>query len=248
MSSMNEFLVPDWPAPANIHAYSSIRAGGFSQPPFDSFNLASHVGDDEADVQRNRQQLVQQLNLPSEPLWLDQVHGIKVVDAGNDTIGSCQGDASFSHVTNRVCSVMTADCLPVLFCDRQGQTVAAAHAGWRGLQAGVLESTLNAMACDTNEILAWLGPAIGPDNFEVGEEVYQAFVQHSADSAKAFKANRPGHYLADIYQLARIRLQSMGVNQIYGGDRCTFKEQDRFFSFRRDGQTGRMASLIWRDQ
>lgn len=245
---MNEFLVPDWPAPANIHAYCSVRTEGFSQQPFESFNLASHVGDNEADVQRNRQQLFQQLNLPSEPLWLDQVHGIKVVDASNGGVGGFQGDASFSRETNQVCSVLTADCLPVLFCDRQGATVAAAHAGWRGLLAGVLESTLNAMTRDTNEIMAWLGPAIGPDNFEVGEEVYQSFVQHSADSADAFKANRPGHYLANIYQLAKLRLQSRGVNQIYGGDFCTFKEQDRFYSFRRDGQTGRMVSLIWRDQ
>ncbi|MFW2374309.1 MAG: peptidoglycan editing factor PgeF [Gammaproteobacteria bacterium] len=243
---MTEFLMPDWPAPANIHAYSSTRGEGFSEPPFDSFNLASHVGDHEADVLRNRQQLFQQLNLPVEPLWLEQVHGIGVLEVATGN-AACVGDAAFAQEASQVCAVMTADCLPVLFCDRQGQTVAAAHAGWRGLLAGVLESTLDAMACETEDILAWMGPAIGPDNFEVGEEVYQAFVQQSADSAAAFKAHRPGHYLADIYQLARLRLQSRGVNQIYGGDRCTFQEQDRFFSFRREGQTGRMVSLIWRE-
>ncbi len=244
---MADFLLPDWPAPTNIHAYTSTRGGGFSHPPFDSFNLGRHVGDDETDVQANRQQLVQQLNLPAEPVWLDQVHGTGVVDLSNAVEG-CEGDASFAREAHRVCGVMTADCLPVLFCDRQGQTVAAAHAGWRGLLAGVLESTLDAMDCEPEDIMAWLGPAIGPDHFEVGEEVFQAFVQQSADSAQAFKANRPGHYLANIYQLSRLRLQKWGVSRIYGGDLCTFQEQDRFFSFRRDGQTGRMVSLIWREQ
>ncbi|MCW8957104.1 MAG: peptidoglycan editing factor PgeF, partial [Gammaproteobacteria bacterium] len=182
---MTEYLLPDWPAPAHVHACTSTRGGGFSQPPYHSFNLASHVGDDEANVQRNRQQLTQQLNLPAEPRWLEQVHGIGVIDLSSGGSGG-EGDACLARAANRVCAVMTADCLPVLFCDRQGQTVAAAHAGWRGLLAGVLEATLEAMACDTEEILAWLGPAIGPDNFEVGDEVYQAFVQHSADSAAAF--------------------------------------------------------------
>lgn len=241
---MAEFLIPDWPVPANIHACTSTRGGGFSEPPFDSLNLASHVGDDEATVQRNRQLLFQRLNLPAEPLWLEQVHGIGVIDAGPGIAG--EGDAAFTREAGRVCAVMTADCLPVLFCDRQGQTVAAAHAGWRGLLAGILESTLHAMDCESESIMVWLGPAIGPDHFEVGEEVYQAFVQQSEDSAQAFKANRPGHYLADIYQLARLRLQKWGVNHIYGGDHCTFQEQDRFYSFRRDGQTGRIVSLIWR--
>lgn len=244
---MVEFLRPDWPAPANIHACTSTRNQGFSQPPFESFNPASHVGDSSQAVQRNRQLLVQQLKLPAEPLWLDQVHGVSVVDASKDEMASYRGDACFSRETNRVCAVMTADCLPVLFCDRQGQTVAAAHAGWRGLLAGVLESTLETMACSSEDILVWLGPAIGPDNFEVGEEVYQAFVQQSAANAAAFEANRPGHYLADIYQLARLRLQNRGLTHIYGGDHCTFQEQDRFFSYRRDGQTGRMVSLIWRE-
>lgn len=247
MLSMNDYLRPDWPAPANIHAWSSTRSGGFSQPPFDSFNLASHVGDDDVAVQRNRQLLSQQLKLPTEPLWLDQMHGIRVVEVSRG-VGDCEGDACFSHEASRVCAVMTADCLPVLFCDRQGQTVAAAHAGWRGLLAGVLESTLDAMAREADDVMAWLGPAIGPDNFEVGDEVYQAFIQHSADNAEAFKVSRPGHYLANIYQLGRLRLQQRGINLIFGGDRCTFREQDRFFSFRRDGQTGRMVSLIWRDQ
>ena len=244
---MVEFLRPDWPAPANIHACTSTRNQGFSQPPFESFNPASHVGDSSQAVQRNRQLLVQQLKLPAEPLWLDQVHGVSVVDVSKDEMASYRGDACFSRETNRVCAVMTADCLPVLFCDRQGQTVAAAHAGWRGLLAGVLESTLETMACPSEDILVWLGPAIGPDNFEVGEEVYQAFVQQSAANAAAFEANRPGHYLADIYQLARLRLHNRGIAHIYGGDHCTFQEQDRFFSYRRDGQTGRMVSLIWRE-
>lgn len=195
---------------------------------------------------RNRQHLAEQLDLPSQPLWLDQVHGTGVVDA-NRGLDGCQGDASFTRAANRACAVMTADCLPVLFCDRQGETVAAAHAGWRGLLSGVLESTLQAMACNNGDIMAWLGPAIGARNFEVGAEVYQQFIEHSAENKLAFEASRPGHYLADLYQLARLRLIDSGVNRLYGGGYCTFEEQDRFFSYRRDGQTGRMVSLIWRE-
>lgn len=244
---MSEFLVPDWPAPKNVRACTSTRVGGVSDPPYDSFNLAGHVGDDEDRVRLNRQRLYQELSLPAEPLWLDQVHGTRVIQH-NSGEGPGEADASVSRQAGQVCAVMTADCLPVLFCDSNGSTVAAAHAGWRGLLAGVLEATVDAMECDHNQLMVWLGPAIGPQHFEVGEEVYSAFVADMPVSKQAFTANRAGHYMADIYQLARLRLQRKAVTQIYGGDRCSYREQDHFYSYRRDGQTGRMVSLIWRAQ
>lgn len=239
---MAEFLIPDWPAPDNVRALQTLRSGGCSPAPWDSLNLGDHVGDDAQRVMANRARL--RASLPAEPCWLQQVHGIDVVDAASAAPGSA-ADAAYARVPGRVCVVMTADCLPVLFCDRAGTVVAAAHAGWRGLLAGVLEQTLATMGCPAGTVLAWLGPAIGPDNFEVGDEVRTAFVARNAEAATAFRPAGDGKWLTDLYALARQRLSSVGVARVYGGDGCTFAERDRFFSYRRDGVTGRQASLIW---
>lgn len=241
---MTELLVPAWPAPTNVRALQTLRTGGCSPAPWNSFNLGSHVGDSPALVAANRTMLRERL--PAEPLWLQQVHGIAAVNA--DFEANLQdADAAIAHQPDRVCAVMTADCLPVLLCDRAGTVVAAAHAGWRGLAAGVLEATIKKMDVPASELLAWLGPAIGPKCFEVGDEVRASFVDKDPDAALAFVATSPGKWLADIYTLARQRLQAAGVNSISGGDFCTFTEAERFFSYRRDGVTGRMASLIWLD-
>ncbi|GAB3281069.1 peptidoglycan editing factor PgeF [Parahaliea aestuarii] len=248
-------IIPaDWPAPGGVIAFSTTRAGGHSRPPCQGLNLGHHVGDDPMHVAANRQQLRQHLPEGCDLQWLNQVHGTAVVAARGD--GIPEADAAVSTEPGIACTVLTADCLPVLFCDRDATCVAAAHAGWRGLQAGVLEATVAAMPCDPDELLAWLGPAIGPAAFEVGPEVREAFCQsaasrHSAvsvrgeDVASCFTpSSRPGRFLADIFQLARLRLASAGVSAVYGGGLCTFSDEERFFSYRRDGQTGRMASVI----
>lgn len=239
------WIIPSWDAPANVHAVSTTRHGGVSQPPYDSMNPGDHVGDDGLAVAVNRQRIGEILQLPTEPLWLQQVHGTDVVPMD---VRSCypQADASFANRPGMVSVVMTADCLPVLFCDRQGTKVAAAHAGWRGLCGGVLEQTLAAMACPAEDVLAWLGPAIGPQRFEVGDEVRIAFTGHDPQAAVAFRQGEvEGKWWADIYQLARQRLQAAGVATVTGGDYCTVSQPELFFSYRRDGRTGRMASLIW---
>lgn len=241
---MNNWLKPDWPAPENVHAVCTTRSGGVSVAPFDSLNLGDHVGDDPIAVARNRQLVAEVLDLPSTPFWLQQVHGVKVAQQNVDNLG-CPADASVSFKTSEVCVVMTADCLPVLFCNRAGTRVAAAHAGWRGLCDGVLEETVRALDCDPAELLAWMGPAIGPQAFEVGDEVRTAFMAHNPQAAIAFQATQTGKWLADIYQLGRQRLTASGLKAVYGGGLCTYTQQDLFFSFRRDNQTGRMASLIW---
>jgi len=236
-------LLPTWPAPAGVFSLMTTREGGVSCPPWDSFNLGDHVGDDTAHVAENRARLRRQL--PAEPAWLKQIHSATVVDAGSDVLTA---DASITRQAGCVCAVLTADCLPVLFCDRAGRVVAAAHAGWRGLAQGVLEATVAAMQVPPGEVLAWMGAAIGPHAFEVGDEVRQAFIKQHPEAAAAFvqqPSGVSGKWLADIYQLARIRLNRVGVQEIYGGGRCTFNEADRFYSYRRDGVTGRMASLIW---
>jgi YfiH family protein len=232
----------DWPAPASIHTLSTTRDGGVSAAPYDSLNLGDHVGDAPDDVMTNRARL--RTFLPAEPCWLTQVHGTQVVDAGTAHAGM-RADASITRLPGRVCAVLTADCLPVLFCNRAGDRVGAAHAGWRGLLGGVLEATLDALDCPPDSVLAWLGPAIGPQAFEVGDEVRQAFTADLPASAAAFTADRPGKWCADLYALARLRLARAGVNAVYGGGFCTVRESQRFFSYRRDGVTGRMASLIW---
>ncbi len=238
------YIEPDWPAPANVRAVVSTRKGGVSKPPYDSFNLAQHVGDDPQRVVNNRAQLSQDLALPGEPHWLQQVHGTALLDlAGQDD--NNEKDGSFTGTPNQICAVMTADCLPVLMCTRAGDRVAAVHAGWRGLAAGILQKAVAAMAIDGPELLAWLGPAIGPDKFEVGDDVYREFTASSDAARSAFVPASADHWHADLCQLARMQLRELGVDQVFGGTFCTFTDKDRFYSFRRDGVTGRMASLIW---
>ena len=238
-----DVILPVWPVQGRVHACMTTRLGGVSRPPFESFNLGDHVGDAAALVAANRAQL--RGILPAEPHWLEQVHGRSVVCADSGVVRA-QADAAFSRQPGTVCAVMTADCLPVLFCDEAGKVVAAAHAGWRGLASGVLEATVKAMQAPVDRILAWMGAAIGPQAFEVGDEVRSVFVCDLAASADAFVPGKDaGKWWADIYLLARLRLARIGVDRVYGGGLCTYSDAARFFSFRRDGVTGRMASLIW---
>ncbi len=239
---MAECHVPEWAVPANVRALQTTRNGGVSQGPWASFNLGDHVGDDPAAVAANRALLASAL--PAEPLWLTQVHGTVAVDA-EKMHKTAVADAAFARQAGQVCVVMTADCLPVLFCDRRGTVVAAAHAGWRGLLAGVLERTVDAMKVPPADLLVWLGPAIGPRCFEVGDEVRRAFVTADPGASLAFVPGAAGKWLCDIYLLARQRLGALGVLSVSGGGACTVSESERYFSYRRDGVTGRMASLIW---
>lgn len=242
------WLEPQWPAASNVHAISTIRRGGVSKPPWASLNLGDHVNDNPRHVFENRQRLNHLAALPHEPRWLTQVHGCDVLDvAGLHASLSCEADAVYSNRPNSVCAVMTADCLPVLFVDPEGREVAAAHAGWRGLAAGVLEQAVRQFSAPPGVLQAWLGPAIGPASFEVGADVREAFVDWSRSCDAAFEEHGEGRWLADIYQLARLRLRKAGVTAIYGGDYCTYSDAERFFSYRRDGETGRMATLIWFD-
>lgn len=241
---MSELIIPDWPAPANVRACSTTRMGGVSLAPWDSLNLGAHVGDDAAAVERNREQLLSLAQLPSMPVWMEQVHGVAVLRLDGSLPDSLRADAAWTDRPGVVCSSMTADCLPVLFCSQDGKQVAAAHAGWRGLSAGVLEATLANFSCPANEIHAWLGPAIGPDAFEVGQDVRDAFVTHDAAAELAFRPVGT-KYFADLWLLARQRLEAQGIRSISGGGHCTFSQNAQFFSWRRDGITGRMASLIW---
>jgi YfiH family protein len=238
---MHDWLTPQWPASPRVKSCVTTRSGGVSAAPYQGLNLGDHVGDDPVCVRKNRERLVSMLGC--QPAWLQQVHGIGVVEANPAQVDVA--DASWSATVGVACAVMTADCLPVLFCDRAGTRVAAAHAGWRGLAAGVLEATLDQLGVPAEEVLVWLGPAIGPQAFEVGDEVREAFViQHpQADSAFLPSANA-GKFMADIYQLARIRLAARGVESVYGGGLCTFTDP-RFYSYRNSAQTGRFASLIW---
>ncbi|WP_018410202.1 peptidoglycan editing factor PgeF [Methyloversatilis thermotolerans] len=235
---------PDWPAPAGVRACVTTRLGGASAPPFGPFNPASHVGDAPDAVSANRALL--RAHLPAEPMWLDQVHGVTVADA--DQPCPTQADASVARTPGRVCAVMTADCLPVLLCDRSARVVAAAHAGWRGLAAGVLGRTVRDMAVPPGELMAWLGPAIGPLAFEVGPEVRAAFLQRLPEAGRAFRAGSGDRLFADLYALARMDLAAAGVSAVYGGGLCTFSQAGLFHSFRRDARCGRMASLIWLEQ
>ena len=241
---MGEVFVPDWAAPANVKTLQTTRNGGVSRMPWASFNLGDHVGDDPAAVAANRQSL--RAALPGEPRWLRQVHGIVAVDADREAKTGV-ADAAFARRPGTVCAVMTADCLPVLLCDRRGSVVAAAHAGWRGLLGGVLESAVAAMAATPGGLLAWLGPAIGPRCFEVGTDVRDAFAARNPSASAAFVATGQDKWLCDIYLLARQRLEQLGVSAITGGGTCTYSEPERYFSYRRDRTTGRMASLIWLD-
>lgn len=244
-----DWIQPDWPAPSWVHAYSTTRQGGVSQPPYDDFNLAAHVGDEARAVQANRIQLMQTLELPAPPTWLRQVHGATVVNAAevdNPLKELPDADGAYSDRPRVVCAVLTADCLPLLLCDRAGMRVAAVHVGWRGLAAGVIEAGVQSLSsAPPGELMAWMGPAIGAQAFEVGAEVHEQLVGQHAPAAQAFQPARSGHWLADIYQLTRQRLQAQGVTAIYGGGYCTVSDAARFYSYRRDGITGRMATLIW---
>jgi YfiH family protein len=238
-----DWIVPDWPAPSWVGSLVTTRRGGSSSGVFASLNLGDHVGDDPSAVAANREIVCQRIG--ARPVWLKQIHGVCVIDAG-----ACveprppQADAAFARQPGVACAVMTADCLPVLLCDCAGQVIAAAHAGWRGLLAGVLEATVAAMDVPGPALMAWLGPAIGPRVFEVGGEVREAFIAADPDAAMAFQA-AGGKWLADLSLLARQRLAGRGVTRVFGGGLCTVSEKERFFSYRRDGQTGRMVSLIW---
>ncbi len=238
-------IEPDWLAPPNVRACFTTRMGGVSEAPYGSLNLGAHVGDDLMAVMANRQRVC--ASLPSEPVWLEQVHGTNVIElpALPETAAPARADASVSFRPGSVCVVMTADCLPVLFARGDGSAVGAAHAGWRGLCNGVLEATVARMG-GAEGLLAWLGPAIGSDAFEVGDEVRMAFMTHDERAQAAFRrGDKPGKWWADIYQLARQRLAAVGVEQVYGGGFCTVRDVDRFYSYRRDKVTGRMAALIW---
>jgi purine-nucleoside/S-methyl-5'-thioadenosine phosphorylase / adenosine deaminase len=239
-----KFLVPDWPAPRNVRAVNTLRGGGCSQGAFESFNLATHVGDDAQRVLANRARLQKEAALPSEPIWLRQVHGTNVVDASMAE-GGVEADGAFASRRNRVCAVLTADCLPIFVCNRRGTEVAILHGGWRGLSSGIVEAGLRNFRAPADELIVWLGPAIGARAYEVGDEVRCAFVGRDEAASAAFEPGRPGKWIMDIYRLARIRLSASGVTAIYGGEYCTATQSDLFFSYRRDGVTGRMASLVW---
>lgn len=240
------WLTPHWPAPANVHALSSLRTGGVSTGVYASLNLGEHVGDSPVAVAANRRALRQAAALPAEPRWLRQVHGTAVADLdGAAEIGPA--DAAITRSVGCVCAILTADCLPVLFADVEGAVVGAAHAGWRGLAAGVLENAVRAMQVPPSRLLAWIGPGIGPEHFEVGAEVRREFVDADPASAVCFRASPAGRFLADLAALARRRLQAAGVARIDDIAACTYGDANRFFSYRRDGGGGRQATLIWRD-
>jgi hypothetical protein len=238
-------LLPQWSAPRAVRSACTLRTGGVSAPPYDSLNLAGHVGDEPAAVRENRRRVSAALALPGEPLWLEQVHGTRVADA--DSAGApAAADAAVSRQSGRVLAIQVADCLPVLLASDDGAVVAAAHAGWRGLAAGVLEATVAAMQVEPRRIAAWLGPAIGPAHFEVGEEVRAAFLAHDALAAEGFVRNARGRWQCDLLRLARRRLAALGLPEPGAAGLCTYAARERCFSYRRDGRTGRMAALIWR--
>ncbi len=250
---MSACLPADWPAPANVHAFTTLRHGaGASPPPFDSFNLGNCISDDGDDpeiVESNRAELAQRFGLPSSPCWLRQVHGTQVLRFRHASIAGDapvpEADAAVTDVAGVVLAILTADCLPVVLAADDGSEVAVAHAGWRGLAAGVLEDTLSAMRTPPGRVLAWLGPAAGSRTYEVGVEVRDAFVDRDQRAADAFEPTRPGHWHADLYALARQRLADAGVTRIHGGGECTISDADRFFSHRRDQRSGRIATLAW---
>jgi hypothetical protein len=259
------WIIPDWPAPPEVRALSTQRGGGTSAAPFESFNLGAHVGDSAETVLDNRRRLRALARLPAEPVWLSQQHGSEVLDLdglqgapGTDAPGAeapgaeapgaeapRPADASFTHRAGRVCAILTADCLPVLLTSDSGAGVAAAHAGWRGLAAGVVEATVQGLALPPSSLLAWLGPGIGPEHFEIGAEVREALLRADPGAEEAFLPNARGRYMADLAALARRRLERLGVVRIYGGGACTYASPERYFSHRRDGRTGRQATLIW---
>lgn len=242
---MNDFIIPDWPAPNHVRALVTTRKGGVSQGPYAGFNLADHVGDDPQAVAENRHLLRQRVpELPADPLWLRQVHGTTCVEVEISDPG-VEADASWAYTPGSVCAVLTADCLPLLLCDKEGSVVGAVHAGWQGLATGVIEAAVQTLDAAPKNLLAWMGPAIGPHAFEVGADVRDQFLAHDRAAADAFIPTIDGKWLGNLYTLARQRLNALGVTRIYGGGECTYSDPERFYSFRRDKTTGRMASLIW---
>jgi len=239
-----KWIEADWPAPPWVRALTTTRLGGASHGRYAGLNLGDHVGDAPAKVAANRDLLCGILNLPRPPLWLHQVHGCSVVDEVSAKAG-CEGDAVIGWDPGQVCAVLTADCLPILLTDHAGSRVAAIHAGWRGLAAGVIEATVSRLTSAPSNLLAWLGPAIGPQAFEVGPEVREHFLARDSAAGAAFVAHPGGKWLADIFLLARQRLAKLGVEEVWGGGLCTYADPEHFYSHRRDGITGRMASLIW---
>lgn len=250
------FLPVDWPVMPRVRAAMTLRSGGVGAAPYDSLNVGTHVGDDPAAVAENRSRIRAALQLPSEPAWLEQVHGTSVADldgACTPSVATVDGtptsllraDAAVTRQPGRVCAIQVADCMPVLLAARDGSAVGAAHAGWRGLAGGVLESTIAALGTHARDLVAWLGPSISAAHFEVGDEVRAAFVASDAQAASAFTRNERGRWQCDLYALARLRLAAAGVQHIYGGGWCTYTDRERFFSYRRDGRCGRMAALLW---
>ncbi|PSW09567.1 peptidoglycan editing factor PgeF [Photobacterium sanctipauli] len=241
-------IFPDWPAPANVRAATTTRVGGVSEAPYQGLNLGAHVGDDLALVNANRGNLQSHLQLANAPQWLNQIHSTVVVDLETPLVEIPDADGSYTQRKGLACTVMTADCLPVILCDRAGTQVAAVHAGWRGLVDGIIEEAIARFSGDKSDILAWMGPAIGPTAFEVGGEVRAQFIAVDAAAQQAFKPvadNPDDKWLADLYMLATQRLNRAGVNQVFGGQYCTFSDSEQFYSYRRDGVTGRQATLIW---
>ena len=249
MNNPPSFLYPEWPAPSNIRALTTLRVGGVSESPFNTLNLATHVGDNLDSVMQNRAIISSELELPTEPVWLEQIHSDRAIEAIHRPMPE-QADASYTSKIGVVCAVLTADCLPLLICSNDGSQVAAVHAGWKGLLAGVVTKTIKALekvSSHNQGYMVWLGPAIGPNCFEVGAEVRDDFVRKYLGNESAFVQLSSDKWLADIYHLARIELTKIGVNDVYSSAACTFTENESYYSYRRDGQTGRMASLIWRE-
>jgi hypothetical protein len=241
-----DFVAADWPAPPNVRAMTTTRTGGVSDGRYASLNLATHVGDDAARVAANRERLSRTLGLPGEPAWLDQHHGTRILDVPSSTVR--RADGAYTDRPGVVCAILTADCLPVLLCDRSGREVCALHAGWRGLAGGIVPAGIARMKASPADLIAWLGPAIGAANYEVGSEVRAEFVTTDQSLGVAFTPSRPGHHRCDLYEIARRQLAAAGVGTVTGGRHCTFAEHTRFFSYRRDGglgDTGRIATLLW---
>jgi YfiH family protein len=242
-----KIIQPNWPAPSHIHAFTTTRQGGYSLAPYAGLNLGMHVGDDPVHVEQNRALLKKEYNLPSEPSWLSQCHSTKAVVV-DDAYTLCEADASYTMENNKVCAVLTADCLPLLVCNQAGTEIAAIHAGWRGLADGVIEATLRQLKNRPETLLVWLGPAASKAAYEVGTEVREAFLRDHPEAETGFTPTTKDYYFVDLYHLARQRLKHLGVTSIYGGDYCTIGQSDLFYSYRREGVTGRMASLIWKNK
>jgi YfiH family protein len=241
-----EWLKIDWPAPPGVRVLSSFRSGGASAPPYESLNLGDHVGDDSRAVADNRRRLQLAAGLPAEPVWLEQVHGVTVADLDSEGPHG-PADAAVTRRLRRVCAILTADCLPLVFASESAEIIAAAHAGWRGLKDGVIGATVQAMGVAPQRLSVWLGPAIGPQHFEVGAEVREAFLAVDSANIDAFERNTRGRFMADLAALARRQLKRLGISRIYGGEECTYARADRYFSHRRDGTTGRQGTFIWRE-